>query len=134
MSASNLPDPQQAYDTIFHNVHAKVFFHKCAAAGYSPRTHAEATHMLETAGKLRAISESAQVKQASARENPYFQLNANLDAVMTQYGLAEPRQSYQEAEVGYKQAASHLMGDFEIYNAVLSLKAAEYAQEQQAFG
>lgn len=126
MSNNNLPDPQQAYDTIFQGVHAKVFFHKLAAAGFQPRSEGEAAYMLETAAKLRAIQESAQVKQAAEQENPYFQLSKSLDTVMDQYGFSG-RPRYQEAEISYKQAADSLMRDPAIYNAVLSLKAAEYA-------
>lgn len=128
MSKNTLPDPKQAYDTIFTRVHANVFFHKLAAAGFQPRSQAEAEYMLDTAAKLRTIQESTQVKQAATQENPYYQLNQSLDTVMNQYGFAG-RPRYQEAEIGYKQAADTLMQDPEIYDAVLALKAAEYAEQ-----
>ncbi len=124
-----LPDPQTAYNNLFEGVHARIFFQKCAAAGYSPRSQEEANYMLETAGKLRVIAESEQVKQASAQNNPYYQMNAGLDRVMEQYGLGQQKQAgYVEQEVGIKNAAAHLMQDPLFYNSVLSLKAAEAEQ------
>lgn len=139
-AAAALPDPQTAYNNLFEGIHARVFFQKCAAAGFPARNEQEAMWMLETAGKLRAVSESQQVKEAGAQDNPYYQMNAQLDRVLDQYGLGQTKQaSYQEAEIGYKQAAASLMQDPLFYNSVLSLKAAEaeqlkaeYAQWQAA--
>lgn len=122
-TAAVLPDPQTAYNTLLEGVHAKVFFHKCAAAGYAPRSQEEALVMLDTAGKLRAVFESEQVKAAGARDNPYVQMNSSLDRVMDQYGLG--REKTAEIETGYREAAAHLMQDPTFYNSVLSLKAAE---------
>ena len=42
-----MPDPQMAYDNLFHGVHTRVFFQKCAAAGFSPRSEQEAMWMLD---------------------------------------------------------------------------------------
>ena len=133
-AAAALPDPQTAYNNLFEGVHAQVFFQKCAAAGFAPRSQQEAHWMLETAGKLRAVSESEQVKQAGAQDNPYYQMNAQLDRVLDQYGLGHSKQaSYQEQEVGYKQAAAQLMQDPTFYNSVLSLKVAEAEQLKAEF-
>ncbi len=120
-----LPDPQEAYDTLFRNVHARVFFQKCAAAGFNPRSEGEMQQMLETAGKLRAVSESEQVKAAAAQDNPFFQMNSSLDAVLARHGLSAPRA---ETETSYKAAADELAADPTLYNSVLSLAAAEAAQ------
>jgi len=132
MSSNNnaaLPDPQTAYNNLFEGVAARVFFQKCAAAGFEPRSDEEAHQMLQTAGKLRQIAESNQVKQAGVQDNPYFQMNQNLDGVMQQYGLGKTKQAaYQEAEIGYHNAATSLMQDPVFYNSVLSLKVAEAEQ------
>jgi hypothetical protein len=122
-----LPDVQTAYDTLFQGIHARVFFQKCAAAGFSPRTQEEAQHMLNTAGKLRQISEMDHVKQAAAQDNPYFQMEAGLDNLMNQYGLNQPQTQYASDEM-YKAAADSLMQDPTFYNSVLALKAAEAEQ------
>lgn len=124
MSQQNtLPDPQAAYDKLFDEVHAKVFFQKVAAAGIQPRSIEEAQWMLETTSKLRAVNESAQVKQAGAQDNPFYQMNAYLDGVLAKNGIGQP--TYQDQEVGFQKAAASLMNDPEIYNSVLSLKVAE---------
>lgn len=129
-----LPDPQTAYDTLFQGVHSRVFFQKCAAAGFEPRSPEEAQWMLNAAGKLRMISEHDQVKAAAAQDNPYFQMDAGLDRVMSQYGLGQNKEaSYLNADYGYKQAAEHLMQDPAFYNSVLSLKAAEADQMRMEF-
>lgn len=127
-ATAELPSVRQAYDTIFDRVHSRVFFQKCAAAGIAPRTQEEAAAMLETAGKLRLIHESQPVKAAAAQDNPFFQMNAGLDAVMAQYGLAPAQPAPQEVEAGYKQAADVLFQDPEIYNAAITLKAYEAEQ------
>lgn len=127
-----LPDPQTSYDTLALGVRARVFFNKLAAAGIAPRNDDEAHLMLETAGKLRHISESAAVKQAAAEDNPFVQLNNGVDALMAQYGLGQVKAAgFSDADVAYKQAAADLMQDPSIYNAVLSLKA-EDAKAVQA--
>lgn len=124
MTGTNaLPDPQTAYAKLFDDVHARVFFQKCAQAGYSPRSYEEAQWMLETTSKLRTVVNSEQVKQAGAKDNPYYQMNAHLDQVLASHGLGGP--SYQDQDVAFQKVAGDLMNDPEIYNAVLSLKCAE---------
>lgn len=130
---SPLPDPQTAYNNLFGGVHERVFFTKCAAAGFAPRSPEEARWMLETTGKLRRISDAHVVKEAAAQDNPFFRMNSDLDAVMAKFGLDGPTKqaAAQEVESGYKEAAAHLMTDPTMYNSVLSLAAHE-AQEQLA--
>lgn len=131
--AAALPDPQAAYNHLFQTVHTQVFFQKCAAAGFHPRSQEEAQYMLDVAGKLRAISEDATVKQAAVQDSPFYRMSAGLDTVMANYGLAAPGHRPQDAEAGYKQAAAQLMADPNIYNSVLALKANEAAQLKAEF-
>lgn len=133
--ANDLPDAQTAYNNLFEGIHNEVFFRKCAAAGFPVRSAEEAQWMLETAGKLEAVSQADQVKQAAAQDNPYFQMNSRLDDVLTQYGLNGHKKaaSAQEVKIGYKQAAAELMQDPVLYNSVLALAAHEAAQQQQEF-
>ncbi len=132
MSQTGLPTPDAAYDTLFQGVHQRVFFQKLAAAGYAPRSAEEAQWMLNTAGKLRQVTEAQSVKEAAAQDNPFFRLDNSLDRVMAEFGLGgQAKQAqYQEVETAYKQAAASLANDPEIYNAVLSLKANEAEQIQ----
>lgn len=127
MSAATLPDATAAYNTLFENIHAKVFLNKCAAAGYVPRSREEAQYMLDTGGKLRTISEHAQVKQAAAEDNPFYRMSSGLDGVMAELGLSghQKQASVAEAEASYKSAADHLAQDPALYNAVLALKVDE---------
>lgn len=127
-TGATLPDVQTAYNNLFEGIHARVFFQKCAAAGFAPRTQEEAQYMLNTAGKLRQISELDQVKQAAAKDNPYFQMEAGLDRVMQQYGLNQPQQPQYGDDAMFKAAADSLMQDPTFYNSVLALKAAEAEQ------
>jgi hypothetical protein len=41
-AASTLPDPQTAYNNLFAGIHQRVFFQKCAAAGYQPNDQRQA--------------------------------------------------------------------------------------------
>ena len=129
-AAPTLPDAQTAYNNLFMGVHQRVFFQKCAAAGFQPRNQEEAQWMLETAGKLRAIESAEPVKQAADQQNPYYAANQALDGFMAQMGLTQPQQAQEEA-TAIKQAAFQLAHDPTFYNSVLSLKAAEAAQIQE---
>ena len=129
MSQNQLPSAEDAQDTLVRSVYAQVFFQKCAAAGLPARSEEEAGVMLEMAAKLRTISELDQVKSAAAADNPYMRMNANLDAVTGQYGLAAPvnQQSL------FKAAAAELAKDPAIYEAALAMKANEAAQLAETF-
>ena len=124
MSAATLPDPQAAYSHLFGNVHAQTFFGRLAQGGYAPRSEKEAQDLLELSGKLRVVEN--QQKTASAGSNPYATASAALDKAAAARGITGLNQArVQEHDVAVKQAAATLMADPGIYNAVLSLKAAE---------
>jgi hypothetical protein len=131
---SALPEPQQAFDTLFQNVHANVFFTKLAQFGYQPVNEKEASDLLELAGKLRAAEQAAQIKQASSPDSPIAAANRDLDRVLAQQGLdaGVKQASAQEHNVAISQAAAQLSADPAIYNAVLSIKAAEAEQVAEA--
>lgn len=129
-TTTQLPDPRQAYQNLFAGVHERVFFNKCAAAGFAPRSQEEAQYMLDTAGKLRYLSQQEPIKQAAAQDNPYYQMSSHLDAMMAQYGLGGGRP--QESESAIKAAADQLAADPVLYNSVLSLAAYEHDQAQRA--
>lgn len=126
-----LPDPQTAYDHLFRNVHAQLFFQKCAAAGFCPTNELEAHWMLDTAGKLRLLAESLPAKQAAAEESPYYHMNAGLDGLLSAVAGAEPAGAEKDAAdawAGYGDVAARLMDDPALYNSALALRAAEAAQ------
>ena len=132
MSASNtaqptLPEPQAAINTLFSNVSAEVFFGKLASAGIQPQNQKEASDLLDLAGRLRLVEQDPRAKQASA--SPYAQMVTELDSVLARNGLDGniKQAAVQEHEIAVKQAAARLAQDPEIFNAVLSVKAAQAA-------
>lgn len=130
MSKQNLlPDPQSAFDHVFSEVHQRVFFSKCAAAGLPARNQQEAEWMLNTAGNLRQLEQVSQTKQAADTDNPYYQANAALNQLMTQMGFAQPQPA--EQVMAIKSAAADLAQNPDIYNSILALKAAEAQQIQE---
>jgi hypothetical protein len=119
-----LPDPQAAYDHLFQGVHQRVFFAKLAAAGYDVSTPQQAGDLLKLAGTLRVAQEEQQVKAAAAGTDPYAAALANLEGVMTDAGFSGVKTAAaREQDYAIKQAALDLMGDPDMYNAVLALKA-----------
>jgi hypothetical protein len=127
-----LPDPQTAYRNLFDGVHQRVFFHKMAQLGYVPQTEKQAEWMLEMAGKLRLVDEEAAVKEAADAQDPFAAANAALDAALGRAGFQSVQKAaYDDEVLSIKQAAAAWAEHPEIYNSVLSLKAAEaeeYAQ------
>ena len=134
-TTASLPGTKEAYDTLFQGIHERVFFAKCAAAGFAPRTRDEANWMLDTAFKLRQVSEAKQVKEAASQDNPFFKMNAALDKLMAEHGLDQYQKqaAFEAQEVGFRKAAAELANDPTFYNAVLSLKAAEAQQLKADF-
>lgn len=110
-----LPDPVNAYNHLFENVHSRLFFNKLAAAGIGPATEQEAADLLQLAGKLRQFA-PAEEKQASSRFNEAVQ---SLSAVVPQTPANQ--------EVAVKQAAAAVLQDPSIYQSLLSLHLHEAA-------
>lgn len=125
---SALPDTQTAFAKAFTDVHQRIFFSKCAAAGYVPQTVQDAEVMLKTAARLRYEEEN--VKQAADANSPYLAAAQSLEQVL---GPQRGSIKAAEAEHAYAQVAQDFMQDAELYNSVLSLKAAEAEDLRAAF-
>mgnify|MGYP003681252876 CR=1 FL=1 len=106
---SSLPNPQDAYNQLFHNVHAEVFFGKLASYGIQATTEKEA----------------ADAEKQAAESSRFGGAVSALNNITTQ--PTTPAQRYQAQGQAIKQAASQLAQDPSIYNAVISLKAHEAA-------
>ena len=122
-SRAQLPDPVDAYNQLFDGVHAQVFFGKLASFGIQPSTEKEAADLFALAGRLRHVDGS---EKQSADQSRFGRAISALDSVLG--NTPEGRQ--QQAAAGQqaiKQAAAELMQDHSVYNAVISLKAAEAA-------
>lgn len=123
-----LPDVQTAYN-VMTNIGNRVFFSKCAAAGYEPRTEQEALSMLEMAAKLRLVDEQNGVKQAAAQESPFAVMNSDLDRAMSAQGFTTNR----DVASGRRDVAVKIAQENNVYNAVLVLRANQAATIDREF-
>lgn len=119
--AASLPNPQDAYNQLYQDVHAQVFMGKLASYGIQPTTEKEAADLFAIAGQLRHID--GPEKQA-ADQSRFGGASSALGTIMNQTpaGQQQAAASHQQA---IKSAAAQLAQDPSIFNAVLSLKAAE---------
>lgn len=119
--AASLPNPQDAYNQLYQDVHAQVFMGKLASYGIQPTTEKEAADLFAIAGQLRHID--GPEKQAAAQSR-FGGASDALGTIMNQTpaGQQQSAASHQQA---IKSAAAQLSQDPSIFNAVLSLKAAE---------
>lgn len=115
-NSNNLPNPADAYNYLFNNVHAQVFLNKLASYGIVPGTEKEVSDLFALAGQLRHI-ESPE-KQAS-EQSRFGSAVAGLNAALTSTPEAQ--------DFAVKQATYDLANDPAIYNSILSLKAHEAA-------
>jgi hypothetical protein len=128
-----LPDPGTAYNHLFGNAHARVFFTKLAAVyGFPAETPEDQQYLLQLAGRLRHVAQS----EKEAADSPYGSALSALDQVMGATGMDQPVQAarHQEQEMAIKAAAAELAEDPMIYNSVLALKANEAAAVAEQLG
>ena len=121
--AASLPNPQDAYNQLYSDVHTEVFLGKLASYGIQPTTEKEAADLFAIAGQLRHVD--GPEKQAADQSRFGGASNA-LGTIINQTpaGQQQAAASHQHA---IKSAAAQLAQDPSIYNAVLSLKVAEAA-------
>lgn len=121
--AASLPDPDTAYQHLFNTIHQQVFFNKMAAYGHPVQSEEHARKMLKQAGQLCWAEEQEMLKQAQDAGNPYDAAGEYLDQHVGDLGYKQAE--YPEDFAAIKAAAADLAQDPDIYNCVLSLKAAE---------
>tara|TARA_R110000751_G_scaffold307791_1_gene431607 strand:- start:346 stop:744 length:399 start_codon:yes stop_codon:yes gene_type:complete len=121
--AASLPNPQDAYNQLYSDVHTEVFLGKLASYGIQPTTEKEAADLFAIAGQLRHVD--GPEKQAADQSRFGGASNA-LGTIMNQTpaGQQQAAASHQHA---IKSAAAQLSQDPSVYNAVLSLKLADAA-------
>jgi len=115
-NSNDLPNPNDAYNYLFSNVHAEVFMNKLAGYGIVPSTEAEVSDLFALAGQLRHID--SPTKQA-ADHSRFGSAVAGLNAALTSTPEAQ--------DYAVKQATYDLANDPNIYNSILALKAHEAA-------
>lgn len=117
----SLPTPQAAFDNVLQ-LAQRVFFQKCAQAGFSPRNSQEAEMMMNAADNLYAVDQAAQVKAAAAGNDPLSAIFNASTKLAEQYGV----KSAAAAEAnGALALGNQLAQDPTLYNSVLALKSAE---------
>jgi hypothetical protein len=122
-NSSGLPNPTDAYNYLFNNVHAQVFLNKLASYGIVPNTEAEVSDLFALAGQLRHIDSSD--KQASDSSRFGYAV-AGLNDALNSTPEGQIQQAY-EQDYAVKQATYDLANDPSIYSSILSLKAHEAA-------
>ena len=118
-----MPDPQQAFNTLFSQVHNPVFFAKLANDyGIAPRSENEARTLLEMAGKLRIAADNPNIKAAAAGTDPFSEASQALDNMLS---------GNSSADVSILKLAADVSANASIYQSVVALKVAQ-AQELAA--
>lgn len=120
-AGAQLPDGNQAYDLLFQQIHAPVFFETLAARGYNVTTQKEAQDYLGMAQQLRMAEENNLVK-AAEETSAVAGAAAQLDRLMGAHGLSKQAAANQVAIQG---EARRLAAAPDIYNSVLALKCLE---------
>jgi hypothetical protein len=78
-----VPQPDAAYDFLYGQIHAPVFFTKLAQDyGIVPQNEAEAMRLLEMGADLFAAEQQNQEKQASARGSFIGEAHSSLQALL----------------------------------------------------
>lgn len=116
-AANQLPNPADAYNHLYSNVHMPVFLQKLASYGIQPTTPEEVDDLLKIAGRLRNLPSepSSQSRFASAA-------NA-LDKLASETPHGQAARQTASAEM-LKQASRALANDPDIFNSVMSLELA----------
>lgn len=133
---NQLPDPDDAYATVFEGVYKRAFFSQLASRGLQPHNQKEAEDMLQLASRLQAAERQHQQKQAEESGNFYKQALDDLNRLL---GVEDANGPAQEAarrqyQQSVKSAAEQLTDDPDVYNAVLALKSAEADHIAQQYG
>jgi hypothetical protein len=122
---NEFPNPVDAYNHLFSNIHARVFLNKLASEyGIHANSEKEATDLFAIAGRLREHENP--VKQA-ADQSRFGDAAAALNSVIESTPAGQQQLAYTQ-DFAIKQAAAELMQDPAVYNSVLALKAEEAAQ------
>jgi hypothetical protein len=109
------PEEEQAYQLLFNQVHAPVFFEKLAAHGIEPQSPEEMDALLEMGTSLMFAEQTNQQKQAAARGSFIIEARDSLNAALSQHGIAAPA-AHDDGVI--KQAAAAVIRDESVRAAV----------------
>ncbi len=128
MAAANPLPQDEAFDLVFQQVQAPVFFNKLANDhGIKPANAEEAREMLKLAAKLRVLYDAEQQQKTAGSVSLLTKASAALDAELANRGLSQAAGASDEQA---KQAAATGALNPALAHAVLSLQLA--ARQQPA--
>ncbi len=111
-----------AYQSLYNELHAPVFFHKLAEDfGIVPNGPEETAELLQLGGKLRALYTVKQAQAASPGSSMLKRANAHLDKLLQDAGVAKPAAASDEQEI--KTAAAHVALNPKYARDILTLVA-----------
>lgn len=121
----SMPDPQTAFARLAGNVHNRLILEKVAAAtGIVPQNEKQAQDLLETAEMLFAAHQQGTIKTAAEAHDP---IGAAKESLANVLGFNKTASAQPHGDL-----AAALMQNPEIYDSVVSLKAAEAMDLQAA--
>ena len=125
-----VPAPDVAYDFLYSQIHAPVFFNKLAQDyGIVPQNDTEAIQLLDMAADLFAAGQQEQQKQASAQGTFINQAHQSLQMLLGKTGGARDVNAPANDRL-VKQAAAELTRNPYVRAAALSYQL-HLAQQQQ---
>jgi hypothetical protein len=122
------PEEQDAYRTLFDEIHAPVFFEKLAEHGIEPQSETEMAALLDMGAKLMLSQRAAQVKQAQAQGSFVLQAHESLNVALAERGLAPPPVAASDGVI--KQAAARVASEGRFQQAALAYQ--DFLARQQA--
>jgi len=124
-----VPGPDAAYDFLYAQIHAPVFFTKLAQVyGIVPANDTEATRLLEMAADLFAVDQQERVKQASARGSFIDEAHGSLQLLLGKQAGARGVDTPANDRL-VKQAAAELTRNPHVRTAALAYQL--YLAQQQ---
>lgn len=106
-----------------------VFFQKLASFGIAPQTQEEAATMIELGSGLLVAHQQQETKQASGLSSLLAKAKQNIDQTL---GVSKQASAFDDRQVN--RIADELVNNADIYNSIVSLKAAEADYVRQQYG
>lgn len=129
MATPTATEVDQAFGTILDRVDADAFFSKLASYGIEPRSQEEARELMGLGFKLTAVQDVLEKQSQAGQMSKLASLNASLDQVLREAGIAAP--NTQLVDAGVKAAAAAYLQDPAVYAAARTIKLAQTAALQQ---
>lgn len=110
-------DEQEAYNLLYNEIHAPIFFEKLAERGIVPQTEQEVDALLNMGASLMQSQAVARQKQAQAQGSFILKAAESLDAALADRGLASQAPA---VEAVIKRASYTLAKNEQVRDAALA--------------